>query len=803
MVQDNNSLISSLKSFRYLTERLADGCEVVLRDAQMNCYTSEMIYPCDIIDLRQILFNTHINSQNDIVLFSFNFAKKYLTRYPIFIVLKNKLIIDKSMNFGSVQVYKTNKLDIDKSVSKLIINQPLDINSIKTIINIIKDTGCKLDYYMSNSVPGTSGFNPKLSKKVNMKKAQANKVNLSPKEQQIFDFLVQVKKYFNINTEFRVAGGWVRDKMMGRASDDIDIALSNMTGSQLVDYLRKYPNGKGIIGKDFSVAENVDKSKHLETAGISLFGQKVEFVNLRSETYTNTRIPEMKMGTPETDAKRRDLTINALFYNIETGNVEDYVGGIEDLNNKILRTPLDPVQTFEDDPLRMLRALRFYSRFNGFKLDQSIIDAMKMPDVQDAYAKKVSTERAGPEIMKLLIGENPSSALRILFETGLYTSVFKVPEMADLNPDGIKMDQRNPYHDETLLEHTLLAVEGMNNAMKERKEDDRMRGVMNLSALFHDFGKMKANAQTPHPKVPNSMQYLTHSEDSTAMAESILKSIGVGRDEREIATKVISLHMEPHDASKWTNKGMGSFLRKSVIPGQDDISKKLWDYIFLHAKIDQQARNNPKENNEWQSSYDKFNEYVNSPRGQMNHQKGTEKKILDGNEIKSLIPELEQKTGFIKDVTNRLTNLIDEGQIDVSFIAMPEGPEKEQSKQNAKQVAIQKVMEMKPDILNQYQKKARNWYGMVKSSQVATPYPIKNEMDGIKKGPAEAVFPFSVGMKVRDRRKGAALPQEYGIIRTVNDGKMIVEWHNKDGSKSNKTYSLDDTVAIHEIITEV
>jgi hypothetical protein len=101
-----------------------------------------------------------------------------------------------------------------------------------------------------------------------------------------------------------------------------------------------------------------------------------------------------------------------------------------------------------------------------------------------------------------------------------------------------------------------------------------------------------------------------------------------------------------------------------------------------------------------------------------------------------------------------------------------------------------------------------NWYKIlnyyvVKMSQVATPYPIENKMDGVTKGPSEAIFPFSVGMKVRDRRKGAALPQEYGIIKSINDGKMIIEWKKKDGSKENKTYLLDDTVAIHEIITEV
>lgn len=107
----------------------------------------------------------------------------------------------------------------------------------------------------------------------------------------------------------------------------------------------------------------------METATLSLNGQLIDIVNLRSETYTDiTRIPTIEMGTPLEDAYRRDLTINSLFYNIMEDKVEDYTGlGLQDINDKIIRTPLDPLQTFLDDPLRLLRTVRFASRF-GFTI---------------------------------------------------------------------------------------------------------------------------------------------------------------------------------------------------------------------------------------------------------------------------------------------------------------------------------------------------------------------------------------------------------------------------------------------------
>ena len=112
-------------------------------------------------------------------------------------------------------------------------------------------------------------------------------------------------------------------------------------------------------------------------------GLECDFVGLRSETYTDSRIPDqVQLGTPEEDALRRDLTINSLFYNVHTREVEDYTKkGLEDLENKVARTPLPPKQTFEDDPLRVLRCVRFASRFD-LSVAEEVTEAIKMPEIQ-------------------------------------------------------------------------------------------------------------------------------------------------------------------------------------------------------------------------------------------------------------------------------------------------------------------------------------------------------------------------------------------------------------------------------------
>jgi tRNA nucleotidyltransferase (CCA-adding enzyme) len=169
---------------------------------------------------------------------------------------------------------------------------------------------------------------------------------------------------------------------MGKQSNDIDIALDDMYGEEFAKILNEklYPDGQKKFGV---IKSNSEKSKHLETATIRVHGTFIDLVNLRSEKYSETsRVPVIEIGTPEEDAYRRDLTINTMFYNINMGEVEDFTKlGIKDLEEGIVRTPLEPLQTFLDDPLRVLRTIRFATRFH-FNIIPEIFTAAKDPRVR-------------------------------------------------------------------------------------------------------------------------------------------------------------------------------------------------------------------------------------------------------------------------------------------------------------------------------------------------------------------------------------------------------------------------------------
>ena len=248
--------------------------------------------------------------------------------------------------------------------------------------------------------------------------------------------------------EARIAGGWVRDKLLGLPSHDLDVSLSSMTGHHFALFLKAYlesevfpctplaremqeaaPSHARIshIGK---IAANPEQSTNLETATARVLGFDLDFVNLRKEVYEGThRIPIMSFGTPLEDAMRRDMTVNALFYNVHTAAIEDWTQhGLADLRDGIVRTPMDPTATFTDDPLRILRCVRFGSRF-GYAIHPDIFAALAAPasPLHAALASKVSRERVGIEVDKMLSGRDPRYALQLLSQLQLYWVVFMPP----------------------------------------------------------------------------------------------------------------------------------------------------------------------------------------------------------------------------------------------------------------------------------------------------------------------------------------------------------------------------------------
>ncbi|KIR58757.1 tRNA adenylyltransferase [Cryptococcus bacillisporus CA1873] len=263
-----------------------------------------------------------------------------------------------------------------------------------------------------------------ISSAVATTRRMSHAIALSPSETTFVALLDDFANHLSPPVECRIAGGWVRDKLLSLPSSDLDIALSIPSGHSFavafVDFLKAKNVPTGSVGK---VVANPEQSKHLETGTTRIMGLECDFVGLRSETYADSRIPQVKPGTPFEDASRRDLTINALFYNVHTRQVEDYTKmGLSDLENRIARTPLPPRQTFQDDPLRIVRCVRFASRFN-LTIAQEVTESIKQEDVKAGILSKVSKERIGIETTKML-HNNPFHALSLIHSLDLYPYMF-------------------------------------------------------------------------------------------------------------------------------------------------------------------------------------------------------------------------------------------------------------------------------------------------------------------------------------------------------------------------------------------
>jgi len=255
---------------------------------------------------------------------------------------------------------------------------------------------------------------------------------LTPKEAQIIGTLKAVIHHYKLDVTPRIAGGWVRDKLLGLASDDIDIALDTMLGEELAQHVQNYlaqQDDSSACSSVGVIRSNPAQSKHLNTATFKLHGQSVDMNNLRTEFYdTDSRIPIATIGTTRDDALRRDFTANSMYFNIMTGRIEDIVGtGISDLTNGILRTPLPAFKTFNDDPLRVLRCARFAGRF-GFQVTKEIERASAHPSVHRNLLTKVSRERLGIEMMKMFheFGRVPAT-IALISRWGLRTIVLDYP----------------------------------------------------------------------------------------------------------------------------------------------------------------------------------------------------------------------------------------------------------------------------------------------------------------------------------------------------------------------------------------
>ena len=539
-------------------------------------------------------------------------------------------------------------------------------------------------------------------------------ISLTDQEKFIISYLRSAKKSIPSlkNVDMRIAGGWVRDKIMGILSDDIDVAVSNISGHDVVSIL-KNNDFKNVLGKTFQVSldkslksENKTDLQSLQVGGVEMGGLKVEFVPMRTERYEeDSRAPILEItDDPRLDAMRRDLTINGLYYNIDTGMVEDYVGGIEDIKNMTLKTPDNAKKTFSEDPLRILRALRFYSKYPNSTIDSEIITAIKDPEVQRLYLQKVAPERAGKEIMKLMSGEKPDEAIRVLFESGMHRQVFGADIFDKLNP--LDMDQKTPHHKHNLMEHTLLTMKNVNNISRDEGLSDKERALMTMSAMFHDIGKLDPSIVAEHSHNPGQMTYYGHEKSSADIADVVLKRLGIGADRNFVST-IVRYHMRPHKQMP-TPKAIGKFIRDTnLMEGSEN--KPLWKYVMLHSMADTMSKGGVDYEEDIKNKKDLTGRIESFIEDQESKGMSAESKkpILNGNEIINIIPEVSPKSGFIKYVMDMLLEAQDDGSV------------------SDKNTAIDFVKTIKDQIIEKYNQKnqdltleAKNWIQALKVADI-------------------------------------------------------------------------------------
>ncbi|CAA7195965.1 CCA tRNA nucleotidyltransferase [Chryseobacterium potabilaquae] len=373
------------------------------------------------------------------------------------------------------------------------------------------------------------------------------------------------------NQSVYIVGGYVRDLLMKRkASTDIDF-VTEQNGIELAENVAKKidPKLKVSIFKTYGTA--MIKYKDLE----------LEFVGARKESYTeNSRKPEVEGGTIEDDQKRRDFTVNAMAISLSRNNFGELIdpfNGINDLEKGILRTPLEPAQTYSDDPLRMMRAIRFASTLQ-FQIEENSLDAIRQ---EAERIKIVSMERIMVEFNKIMLSPKPSIGLKLMEQTGLMKLI--IPELIDLK--GVEEVEGQTHKDN--FYHTLEVVDNIS----ENTDNLWLR----WSALLHDIGK------APTKKFVEGTGWTFHGHEflGSKMTKTLFQrlKLPLGNDMKYVQ-KMVKLSSRP--IALITDDTSDSALRRLLFDAGEDLED-----LFTLCKADITTKNSKK-----QERFKKNFEYV-------------------------------------------------------------------------------------------------------------------------------------------------------------------------------------------------
>jgi len=349
------------------------------------------------------------------------------------------------------------------------------------------------------------------------------------------------RKADELQLETYVVGGYVRDLFLKRNSKDIDI-MSVGHGIDLAE----------AIAQELGLQDKLVVYKNFGTALINYQDYIIEFVGARKESYrSDSRKPIVENGTLEDDISRRDFTINAMAISVNQhsfGQLVDLYNGYQDLQDQILRTPLDPDITYTDDPLRMLRAIRFSSQLNFHIEENSFLAISKNAD----RVKILSKERIADELNKIVLSPIPSKGFKLLFKTKILHHIF--PEMVAL--EGVEKQNGKSHKDN--FYHTLQVLDNLS------EHTDQL--WLRWAAILHDIAK----PATKRFEEGAGWTFHGHEDLGARMVPGIFKRLSLPlNDKMKYVQKLVQLHLRPIALTK--ENITDSAIRRLIFEAGDDL----------------------------------------------------------------------------------------------------------------------------------------------------------------------------------------------------------------------------------------